>query len=309
MIHIPVLLQEVIEVLQVRPGEEVIDGTLGSGGHASELIKRIAPGGVFVGVDRDENSIRNFKNSEITVQTFVLQANYAQLPEVLKKLGLPKADALLLDLGFSSDQLSSGSFAGRGFSFLGNEPLIMTYEADAEPLKDQLKKLSEAELRNILREFGEEAFSVKIAASIKEQVKAKAMNTTKDLVSAVLSAVPPRYKSGPIHPATRTFQALRIFANHELEHLETVLKNLYEIVRVGGRVAVISFHSLEDRIVKNYFRDYSRGHRHSADISGELPNTGDREAKLITKKPITAGEDELRLNPRARSAKLRALEL
>ncbi len=292
MTHIPVLLHEVLEVLDVKPGDVVVDGTLGSGGHAREVIARIAPGGVFVGVDRDSNAIRSFKNSEHTVATTILQANYGQLPEIMETHHLPQADALLLDLGFSSDQLTAGSFAGRGFSFQGNEPLIMTYDDQTEPLFEQLRGLSEKNLISILSELGEETFAPRIAKSIVVRVRKNQMQTTGDLVAAVLEVVPDRYKHGSINPATRTFQALRIYVNKELEHLKSLIANLSRVVRVGGRVGIISFHSLEDRIVKQAFKELSEGSAH-----------------LITKKPITANEEELRRNPRSRSAKLRAIIL
>lgn len=319
MSHIPVLLHEVIEVLNVRPGNFVIDGTLGSAGHAKELIKRILPNGIFLGVDRDSSAIANFKvrapglpGRQAGVRVITSQGNYSQLPTMLSELNLPQADALLLDLGFSSTQL-----VGKGMSFHYDEPLTMTYEEGATPVKELLKQMSETELTRILREFGEERFAPAIAKSISQRAKSGKMETTKDLVEAVIGAVPKNYERGRIHPATRTFQALRIYANAELLHLKSLLQNLYNIVRPGGRVAIISFHSLEDRIVKNYFKDYARhGGGSSVEAvksgqAGELPNASSapRGAELLTKKPIIASEAELRVNPRARSAKLRALLL
>ncbi len=330
--HIPVLLQEVLAALGPKPGDCMIDGTLGSGGHAIEIIKRIglpsealAKEGIFLGVDRDSNAIQAFQPPETAAKIFTRQESYAKLPDIMAQLQLPKADGLLLDLGFSSDQLSDGFFKGRGFSFQSDEPLIMTYDDQTVPLAQQLRSISAEELAQILVECGEERYARQIAASIWQMVKQGKMETTQDLVRAVTAAVGASYERGRIHPATRTFQALRIFANKELEQLETVLKQLPEIVKPMGRVAIISFHSLEDRIVKNYFRKYARstgstsslqvgsgqarGQRYSADQTGELPNTGVQASTLVTKKPITASAAEVARNPRSRSAKLRVLQL
>lgn len=299
MIHIPVLLHEVLGILDLKPGQFVIDGTLGSGGHARELIKGVAsdfakaspdrPTGTFLGVDRDAQAISNFHEATPGVRVITRQANYSSLPEIISELGLPKADGLLLDLGFSSDQLGrSGLPAGRqGFSFQVDEPLLMTYDDSAVPVRDILGRVTEPELAAILSELGEERYAKKIAVSIREQVRRGKMETSQDLVRAVAAAVPGNYEHGRISPATRTFQALRIYANGELEHLKSILEHLDAVVKEGGRVAIISFHSLEDRIVKNYFKTHNR----------------------ITKKPIVATEEELAANPRSRSAKLRAITL
>ena len=292
-------------MLALKPEDMVIDGTLGGAGHAQEIMRRIGPGGTFLGIDRDMQAIENFKVEVPGVRVITLQANYAQLPEILEKLELPKADALLLDLGFSSDQLQ-----GRGLSFQTDEPLLMTYDDQTPSLYDQLKGISEPKLIQILREYGEERYAKQIAKSIFERVRGGKMQTTQDLVAAVQAAAPQGSEHGRIHPATRTFQALRIYANRELEHLKSILENLYSVLKPGGRVVIISFHSLEDRIVKNYFREYARGYRHSAG-TGELPNTGVHKstASILTKKPMTASREELARNARARSAKLRALQL
>ena len=288
MIHIPVLLHEVLGILDLQPGQFVIDGTLGSGGHAREMIKRVAPGGTFLGVDRDINAINSFESSEQTVKVQRQHANYSELPQILADLHLPKADGLLLDLGFSSDQLTTGSFAGRGFSFQGDEPLLMTYDDAGTPVRELLKEIDEKQLTEILTELGEERYAKKIALSIKEQVRQRKMETTQDLVRAVATAVPGNYEHGRISPATRTFQALRIYANGELEHLKSLLENLSSVVKPGGRVAIISFHSLEDRIVKQHFKTIEN-------------------ATVLTKKPIIASEEEVIANPRSRSAKLRGI--
>ncbi|MFA6072237.1 MAG: 16S rRNA (cytosine(1402)-N(4))-methyltransferase RsmH [Janthinobacterium sp.] len=314
--HTPVLLQEVLEALDLKPGKFIIDGTLGSGGHAREIIKRVAPAediesmGTFLGVDRDIQAITAFTDVNPKVKIFTRHSNYSNLPKILSELDLPKADGLLLDLGFSSDQLKEGSFAGRGFSFQSDEPLLMNYDDEARPLKEIIKELSEPELAKIIEELGEERYSRKIAGSVWKMTRQGKMETTQDLVRAVVSVVPKNYENGRIHPATRTFQALRIYVNGELEHLKLILENLDKVVRpseggqAGGRVAIISFHSLEDRIVKNYFRDMVSQSRE--EIKGKKDNVS---IKILTKKPIIASESEILANPRSRSAKLRVIQL
>jgi 16S rRNA (cytosine1402-N4)-methyltransferase len=271
--HIPVLLNEVITVLDPQPGEFFIDATYGAGGHARAIREKISPKGNLLGIDWERTG-----------------DNYADLPEILKKKKLPKADGLLIDLGFSSDQLATG---GKGFSFLVDEPLLMTYSEIEKPVAQIIRELKEAELTTVIKQYGEERYARRIAVAIKAAGKKKIITTSKQLAMVVAAAVPRNYEQGRIHPATRTFQALRIYANRELENLETILKSIFEIVGLGGRVAIISFHSIEDRIVKNYFRDYAR--------AGKV--------ELITKKPVQATETEVKNNPRSRSAKLRAAKV
>lgn len=267
MSHIPVLLQECMKVLDPKPGEFMIDGTMGGGGHTRELEKRVGSTGQVLAIDWEKTG-----------------ENYAELSEILERRGLPKADGLLLDLGFSSEQLGSG----KGFSFSKDEPLLMTYSPDEKPVREILEEISERELAEIIKNFGEERFAKRIARSIKSRLP---ITTTGKLAEAILAATPKSYERGRIHPATRTFMALRIYANRELANLERVIAELPRILRPGGRAAIISFHSLEDRIVKNRFRELAK-----ADA-----------AELLTKKPIRAGEEEVRANPRARSAKLRGI--
>jgi len=264
--HIPVLLKEVLKVLDPKPGEFFIDGTYGSGGHSEAIRELIAPSGRLLAIDWERTG-----------------ENYADLPEILRGKNLGKADGLLLDLGFSSEQLEGG----RGFSFQKDEPLVMTYHPSLKPVKELLEDLNEAELADIIYQYGEERASRKIAKAIKEAGARKRIETTGELASVIESVLPRR---GKIHPATKTFMALRIYANHELENLERILKSLSQVLKTGGRAAIISFHSVEDRIVKNYFRDSAK--------AGQL--------KIITKKPITATSEEAKENPRSRSAKLRA---
>ncbi len=297
MVHTPVLLKEVMSALDPQKGDAVIDGTAGAGGHAKEIAGRIGEGGKMLLVDWDEETalalekeVRSFSNAS------VVQGNYADIPALMERSDFPKADALLLDLGFSSDQL----LRGRGFSFSpkgdpsaggqkADEPLLMTYSGGQEPLRDVLRRISEKELCEVIREFGEERYAEEIAHAI---VAHRAdIRTSGALADVIRGAVPKSYERGRIHPATRTFQALRIYINKELENLERVLGSLPEIVRPGGRVAIISFHSLEDRIVKERFQKMEK----------------EGQAKIITKKPIAANFEEVARNPRARSAKLRAI--
>lgn len=270
-IHKPVLLKESLEMLDPKPGEFFIDATYGSGGHSRAIKEKIGHFGKLLAIDWEKTG-----------------ENYADLPLILIKKGLPKADGLIADLGFSSEQLSSG----RGFSFLKDEPLLMTYGAEEKPVKQIIRELAEEELADIIYKYGEERFSRQIAKEIKKRGRSKPIETTGELVKAILNAVPKSYASR-VHPATRTFMALRIYANRELENLEILLGNLPHILKPGGRAAIISFHSLEDRIVKKYFKN--------------LEKVG--QIKILTKKPIVPTREEIKTNPRARSAKLRAVQI
>ncbi len=320
MSHIPVLLHEVLEGLNPRPGEFIIDGTLGGGGHAKEIISRINPGGTLLAVDRDPRAVAAFKQSYSapkTVNVFTEAASYATLPKLLAKHSLPKADGLLLDLGFSSEQVSGGALAGRGFSFAADEPLLMTYDDETPSVAQLLAELSESDLAAIIREYGEERYAGEIAKSILQTAKKDGIATTGQLVSAIRAAVPANYEHGRLNPATRTFQALRIYANGELRQLELLLEELGMIIQKGGRVAIISFHSLEDRIVKQYFKQYrvrdggsvGGGSKMSRASAGELPNPIPASKVYTGSKVITATEDEVKANPRSRSAKLRIFTL
>ncbi len=294
MEHTPVLLHEAVEVLDPKPGEFFIDGTIGGGGHANAILARIGSAGIFLGIDWDKEMIvrlrskRNARSSKL----LLVHGNYAELPAILTRYSLPKADGLLLDLGFSSRQLE----AGRGFSFeayAADEPLLMTYSAEREPVRQILSGIREQELERIIREFGGERFAGRIARAIIRAKRSHPIRTAGDLANAVRSAVPKQYERGRIDPATRTFQALRIYANEELANLEKLLREVREAVKPGGRIAIISFHSLEDRTVKIAFREFA----------------GKGQAEILTKKPISPPLEARRRNPRSRSAKLRAILL
>ncbi len=295
MPHKPVLLKEVIEILNPQPGEFFIDGTLGGGGHAAAILEKISPKGMLLGIDWDKTAIGkcNSKIKNRKSEVILMKDNYKNIPEILNEKKLGKADGMLLDLGFSSEQLEN---SGRGFSFQRDEPLYMTYSNETKPAYRVISEESESNLKNIIQEFGEERFAGRIAEAIKKNLP---ILTSGKLAAVVAGAVPENYEKGrrrggaKIHPATRTFQALRIFVNQELENLKEVLKEIPLILNSGGRLAVISFHSLEDRIVKNHFRELKQ----------------EKQAEILVKKPITATAGEVRSNPRGRSAKLRAIKL
>ncbi len=297
--HIPVLLNEIIEILNPQLGEFFIDGTIGNGGHAIEIFNKIIPKGKLLGIDLDKSILDvagskisiEIKNKKLKIKNNLIleQGNYANLPEILKNKKLPKADGLILDLGFSSEHLN----VGRGFSFQKDEFLDMRYNLDfrGQTAAEVINIFSEKILADIIYEYGEERYSRRIAKNIVKERKLKLIKTTFDLVKIIKQVVPKNYEKGRINPATRTFQALRIYVNDELSNLENILKNIKQVVKIKGRVVIISYHSLEDRLIKNYFR--------------ELKQTS--KAKILTKKPIRATKEEIEKNPRSRSAKMRAI--
>lgn len=291
--HIPVLLNEVLRVLAPEPGEFVIDGTLGSGGHAVPIIERIQPDGVFLGIDWDRRMIERFerelKGKAGAVRIILRAVNYKDIPEILRREELGRADGLLLDLGFSSEQLA----ASRGFSFRRDEPLLMTFDLERTPAYETLAAMTQEELIAVIREFSDERYARRIGEAIWEEQRKHPIVTSGHLAEVIRSAVPKHYERGRIDPATRTFQALRMYVNDELGNLRTVLENIPGIVKPGGKVVVISYHSKEDRLVKLAFRALARA----------------GQAELVTRKPIRPTEEEVRRNPRSRSAKLRAITL
>ncbi len=290
--HIPVLLQEVVEILDPKPGEFVIDGTINDGGHAKVLAHKIGSKGTLLGIDWDPKAIGRAKESgkRFPSRTIFEEGNYADIPGFLKQRNLGKADALLLDLGLSSEQLTP---TGRGFSFSTSEILDMRYSPKEKITAAQVVNgMPEKELADIIYRFGEERLSRRIAKAIVKERRHKRILTTGELARIISSVLPAHYERGRMHPATRTFQALRIYVNRELENLSSILDHLDQCMKKGGRVAVISFHSLEDRIVKQKFQ--------------ELAKEG--KGTLITKKPLLPSRGEISANPRSRSAKLRAIQ-
>jgi 16S rRNA (cytosine1402-N4)-methyltransferase len=285
-VHIPVLFNEVLEQLQPAPGEIFVDGTLGGGGHTRALAERVGPEGRVIAVDLDNVAVERASTTLAGLPIAVANSSYADIPEVLDEVGVAAVDGVLLDLGLSSDQLAD---VARGFSYLSEGELDMRFDLDrGEPAWRMIERMSEEHLANVIYQYGEERFSRRIAKKIVEQRRSDPIRTASQLAELVRSCVP-RSRGHNIDPATRTFQALRIAVNGELDALQTALKRLPAYLKPGGRLAIISFHSLEDRIVKEAFRD-------------------DERLNAITRKPIIASEEESNRNPRARSAKLRVAE-
>jgi len=294
MAHTPVLLNEVIEFLDPRPGKFIIDGTVDGGGHAAAIISKIMPDGLFLGLDWDENLLKECRARLGDQKGVMLEhGNYAELANILAEKKLPKADGLLVDLGFSSEQLAS---SGRGFSFeeaSADEPLLMTYDDSREPVSQIIRELGEAELADIIFQLGGERASRRIAKAIKLEGRKHPIMTSGKLAEVVRSVLPENYERGRIDPATRTFQAFRIYANGELENLKTILAALPEILAPGGRAVFITFHSLEDGIVKRAFQAAAK----------------ESKITILTKKPVGPALAEMKANPRSRSAKVRAAQI
>jgi len=283
-VHQAVLPEEVIEWLAPKPGGTFIDGTLGGGGHTRLLAEKVGKDGLVVGLDRDPAVVARAEEQLQGLPVAVAHANYADLPEVLAELKLEQVDGILLDLGLSSDQLADHH---RGFSFSADGPLDLRFDpSSGQPAWQLLARLAERPLADILYRYGEERHSRRIARRIVQQREKQPIRTAEQLAQIVRASTP-RLKGRPrIDPATRTFQALRIAVNEELKWLEVALERLPGYLAPGGRLAVISFHSLEDRLVKNGFRE-------------------DPRLEVLTPKPLVASEQEVAENPRSRSAKFR----
>ena len=284
-VHVPVLPEECIESLHISPDDTIVDGTFGGGGHSKLILSSLESTGRLIGLDRDPVVIDKAE-SWVPENVTMIAANYADLPEHLDMLGIGSVDGILLDLGLSSDQLADRD---RGFSFQSEGTLDLRFDMTAgEPAFRLVNRLGEKHLADLIYEFGEEKLSRRIARKIVNSRHQEPIRTAAELASIVRSCVP-RSKKQNIDPATRTFQALRIAVNEELKWLKVAMRRLPERLAVGARIAVISFHSLEDRIVKTSF-------------------VQDESLKVLTKKPLMASEQELSDNPRARSAKLRVAE-
>jgi 16S rRNA (cytosine1402-N4)-methyltransferase len=304
--HRPVLLQDVITSLQPTPGQAFIDATLGGGGYAEALIERLRPGGVLLGIDRDASALERFAREPVPPDITVMleHTNFAQLAGAAERIGRP-VDGVVFDLGLSSLQLDDPE---RGFSFQTDGPLDMRLDR-SEPwtAADLLNREPESELRRILKDYGQERWAARIARRIVERRRRTALQTTRDLVDVVAGAIPRGAWPRNIHVATRTFMAFRIAVNRELEAIEKGLKAAIEVLASGGRVGVVSFHSLEDKIAKNLFNveatDCICPPQAPVCICGHQ-----RSVRIVTRKPITPSEAEVRENPRARSAKLRVAE-
>ncbi len=287
--HRPVMIEEVMRYLDPKPGEVIVDCTVGEGGHASRILGAIRPGGRLIGIDQDEEVLARAKEKlkDYDGLYTLLWENFKNLDSILKRLKVTRIDGALFDLGLSSFQLEAPA---RGFSFQREAPLDMRMDKRRKITAfDLVNHLAQAEMAKILRDFGGERWSNRIARQIVRARKSGPITTTTQLAEIVRRAVPDRNRYKRIHPATRTFQAFRIVVNQELEALETGLSATIEALAEGSRVVAISFHSLEDRIVKNKFKKFAK--------AGVL--------EILTKKPIRPRADEVRVNPRCRSAKLR----
>ena len=308
--HKSVLLQEVIGGLGLKDGATVLDGTFGAGGHSAEVLKRF-PDARIIALDADNGAIARGQEKFGGKISFH-NSNFRNLDQVLKQAGVERVDGIILDLGLSSDQLSppAGGF-GRGFSFMKDEPLLMTFGSNGNMKEnpspevltaaDVVNDWEEVNLEKIIRGYGEERFARKIARGIAERRKLGRIKTTADLVEVIENSVPGSYKRGRMHCATKTFQAIRIAVNDELGALSEGLKKGFEVLKSDGRMAVISFHSLEDRIVKRFYREKVKEGR------AIFPPKADQPRAEI-RKPITASKEEIMINPRARSAKLRIIQ-
>ncbi|MEK7664276.1 MAG: 16S rRNA (cytosine(1402)-N(4))-methyltransferase RsmH [Patescibacteria group bacterium] len=306
--HTPVLVKEVLKYLDPKPDENFIDATVGEGGHSLEIIKRNGPYGRLLGIDSDKNQIESSRQNlaDFKDRVILVDDSYKNIKEIVEKINYKPVNGILLDLGFSSWQIKE---SGRGFSFQNDEMLDMRYSSKNELTAQKIvNEYPESEIERILNEFGEEKFSKRIARKITESRKQKKIKSTLELVSIISQAVPEKFKHKKIHFATRSFQALRIAVNKELDNLKEFLPQAVEILSKGGRLVIISFHSLEDKIIKNFFKEsgqiYPVKYRETV-ISPEAKLF--KRVKILTKKPITAQGEELKINPQARSAKLRAI--
>jgi 16S rRNA (cytosine1402-N4)-methyltransferase len=284
--HVPVLAQEVIEWLRPAAGQTIVDGTLGGGGHTRLLAEAVGPTGLVVSLDRDLKAVEHAERELNGLPVRAIHANYSDIPEVLAANDLTTVDGVLLDLGLSSDQLADHQ---RGFSFQSDGPLDLRFDTTrGEPAWRLIERLSAEHLADLIYQYGEERFSRRIARHIVEIRRAGPIHTASELARTIRASVP-RSREERIDPATRTFQALRIAVNEELKWLEVALRRLPDSLNPGGRLAIISFHSLEDRLVKESYRE-------------------DARLDVCTRRPLRPTEQEIARNPRSRSAKMRVGE-
>lgn len=293
MQHITVLQHEAVEALALTSASVVVDATLGAGGHARLILEALGPAGMYIGIDADAEAVAvASKELQGSARQHLVHANFSALDSILADAGVAEVDAVLADLGWRTDQFTA---VGRGFSFTDEAGLDMTYGAPSDyafTAKDIVNDWAESDIANVLYGYGEEHYSRRIAKAIVEYRTTKVIETGAELAEIIAKAVPAGYRKGKINPATKSFQGLRIAVNDEFSVLETFIATAFARLKPGGRLAIISFHSLEDRIVKLAFRGY----------------THDQIGALVTKKPIVASEAELKTNPRARSAKLRIIQ-
>ncbi|MFP4539370.1 MAG: 16S rRNA (cytosine(1402)-N(4))-methyltransferase RsmH [Candidatus Paceibacterota bacterium] len=293
--HIPVLLNETIEYLQIKEGAVIVDATLGGGGFSKEVCQRYTGKVTLIGLDADSDAVLRTKEGlrDLNCNFFLETANFADLADVLERLGFGQINGATFDLGLSSYQIEGSN---RGFSFQRDEPLQMTFSKEPESeeitASEIINQWSEGSLRAIISAYGEERYAGRISKAIIEARKEGSIKTTLELVDVINKAVPKGYKHGRIHPATRTFQAIRMAVNDEITALERGMQGCFEKLSQGGRIAIISFHSLEDRVIKNFF----------------LKKEKEKVAFRVNKKPIRPDREEVLRNRRSRGAKLRVLE-
>ena len=301
--HTPVLLAECLEGLRIRPDGVYVDGTAGGAGHSREIAKRLTTGRL-IALDKDPDAVKTARERLEGLPAQVVESDYADLPQVLDRLGIPAVDGILLDLGVSSHQLDTPE---RGFSYMADAPLDMRMSQKGPSAYDLVNTWDVSSLARVIREFGEERYALSIAKKICRAREKKPVETTGELAELIREAIPPsaRYEGG--HPAKRTFQAIRIAVNSELDNLSRCLDTAFGRLAPGGRFAVITFHSLEDRMVKQKFAAYCKGCICPPDfpvcVCGHTP-----EGRLVNRKPIEPSLEERERNSRSKSAKLRILE-
>ncbi len=302
--HVTVLLNEAVDILDIKPDGIYVDGTLGGAGHSLEIVKKLISGKLIC-FDQDINAISAAKEKlkDFMDKTILVHSNFENLREELNKLGIESIDGFLVDLGVSSHQLDVPE---RGFSYMQDAPLDMRMDNNAEfSAYDVVNTYSEAELKRVIKDYGEENWSARIAKLIVERRATMPIRTTFELVDAIKAAIPKKMRDENQHPAKRTFQAIRIEVNRELDVIEKTLLAAVDMMNEGGVLAVITFHSLEDRIVKNVFKKL----QYSCTCPPEFPVcicNSKQVVEIITRKPILPSENEVEMNPRSRSAKLRA---
>ena len=304
--HVSVLLEECLDALNIRPDGIYVDGTLGGAGHSSQIARRLQ-GGRLIGIDRDPVALQaaGKRLEPYEDRVTLVHANFSEIPQVLERLGIPAVDGILLDLGVSSPQLDE---AQRGFSYMADAPLDMRMNSeDALDAYQVVNCYSQEELKRILYDYGEERYAPQIAAGICRRRAEKPIQTTLERVDAIRSSMPAAALREKQHPAKRSFQGIRIAVNDELGAVERIMKDGIQCLKPGGRLAVITFHSLEDRIVKTGMAEAAKGcvcpPNFPVCVCGRTP-----QARLVNRKPIVSGSEELERNPRARSAKLRVCE-
>ncbi len=293
MKHISVLPQEAVDALALKKDATVVDATLGAGGHARLILSELGPKGTYIGFDADSTaieSLQDLKKAKATVH--LVHSNFVHIQSELEKLHIESVDAILADLGWRTDQFTDG---GKGFSFTSDDSLFMTYGDPSQysfTAGDIVNGWNADDIANVLFGYGEERYSRQIGKAIVEYRKKNTIKTAAELAEIIFTSVPVSYRHGRIHPATKSFQGLRIAVNDEFKVLEDFLASAWQCLAPSGRLAIISFHSLEDRIVKHTFRNFAQA----------------QSGVLITKRPIVASSEELKANPRARSAKLRIIQ-